>query len=95
MHVSPYSLNNWDYHVLLNCVLQYFLQDIKHYFHYYYFLKTFFLFLFHHKYFLNNRKRIRTKNLMLHAYKIKFMINNVINLGFFVFKFTIKYIYFN
>ena len=23
------------------------------------------------------------------------MINNVINLGFFVFKFTIKYIYFN
>ena len=29
------------------------------------------------KYFLNNRKRIKTKNLMLHAYKIKFMINNV------------------
>ena len=27
------------------------------------------------KYFLNNRKKI--KNLMLHAYKIKFMINNV------------------
>jgi 23S rRNA pseudouridine955/2504/2580 synthase len=29
------------------------------------------------KYFLNNRKRIKPKNLMLHAYKIKFMINNV------------------
>ena len=29
------------------------------------------------KYFLNDRKRIRIKNLMLHAYKIKFMINNV------------------
>ena len=29
------------------------------------------------KYFLNNRKKIRTKGLMLHAYKIKFMINNV------------------
>ncbi len=29
------------------------------------------------KYFLNDRKRIKTKNLMLHAYKIKFMINNV------------------
>ena len=29
------------------------------------------------KYFLNNRKRVRIKNLLLHAYKIKFMINNV------------------
>ena len=29
------------------------------------------------KYFLNDRKRLRIKNLMLHAYKIKFMINNV------------------
>ena len=29
------------------------------------------------KYFLNNRKRLKTKNFMLHAYKIKFMINNV------------------
>ena len=29
------------------------------------------------KYFLNNRKRLKIKNLMLHAYKIKFMINNV------------------
>ena len=29
------------------------------------------------KYFLNNFKKIRVKNLMLHAYKIKFMINNV------------------
>jgi len=29
------------------------------------------------KYFLNNRKRIKIKNLMLHAYKIKFMINNI------------------
>ena len=29
------------------------------------------------KYFLNNRKRIKTKNLMLHSYKIKFMINNI------------------
>jgi len=29
------------------------------------------------KYFLNDRKRIKTKDLMLHAYKIKFMINNV------------------
>jgi len=29
------------------------------------------------KYFLTNRKRIKNKNLMLHAYKIKFMINNV------------------
>ena len=29
------------------------------------------------KYFLNNIKRVKTKNLMLHAYKIKFMINNV------------------
>ena len=28
------------------------------------------------KYFLNDRKRIKIKNLMLHAYKIKFMINN-------------------
>ena len=28
------------------------------------------------KYFLNNSKRIKIKNLMLHAYKIKFMINN-------------------
>ena len=27
------------------------------------------------KYFLNNRRKI--KNLMLHAYKIKFMINNI------------------
>jgi 23S rRNA pseudouridine955/2504/2580 synthase len=27
------------------------------------------------KYFINNRKKV--KNLMLHAYKIKFMINNV------------------
>jgi len=26
---------------------------------------------------LNNRKRIKIKNLLLHAYKIKFMINNV------------------
>ena len=29
------------------------------------------------KYFLNNIKRIKTKHLMLHAYKIKFMINNI------------------
>ena len=29
------------------------------------------------KYFLNDRKRINIKNLMLHAYKIKFMINNI------------------
>ena len=29
------------------------------------------------KYFLNNFKRIKIKNLLLHAYKIKFMINNV------------------
>ena len=29
------------------------------------------------KYFLNDRKRIKTKNLMLRAYKIKFMINNI------------------
>ncbi len=29
------------------------------------------------KYFLNNRKRVKIKNLMLHAYKIKFMINNI------------------
>ena len=29
------------------------------------------------KYFLNDRKRLKIKNLMLHAYKIKFMINNV------------------
>jgi len=29
------------------------------------------------KYFLNNRKRMKIKNLMLHAYKIKFMINNI------------------
>tara|TARA_B100000989_G_scaffold100429_1_gene73374 strand:+ start:8846 stop:9745 length:900 start_codon:yes stop_codon:yes gene_type:complete len=29
------------------------------------------------KYFLNNRKRVKTKNFFLHAYKIKFMINNV------------------
>ena len=29
------------------------------------------------KYFINDRKRIKTKNLMLHAYKIKFMINNM------------------
>ena len=29
------------------------------------------------KYFLNDRKRIKFKNLMLHAYKIKFMINNI------------------
>ena len=29
------------------------------------------------KYFLNDRKRIKIKNLMLHAYKIKFMINNM------------------
>ena len=29
------------------------------------------------KYFLNDRKRIKIKNLMLHAYKIKFMINDV------------------
>ncbi len=29
------------------------------------------------KYFLNNIKRIKTKSLMLHAFKIKFMINNV------------------
>ena len=29
------------------------------------------------KYFLNDRKRIKTKDLMLHAYKIKFMINNI------------------
>ena len=29
------------------------------------------------KYFLNDRKKIKIKNLMLHAYKIKFMINNI------------------
>ena len=29
------------------------------------------------KYFLNDRKRKKIKNLMLHAYKIKFMINNI------------------
>ena len=29
------------------------------------------------KYFLTNFKKIKTKNIMLHAYKIKFMINNV------------------
>ena len=29
------------------------------------------------KYFLNDRKRIKNKSLMLHAYKIKFMINNI------------------
>tara|TARA_Y100000768_G_scaffold292604_1_gene226527 strand:+ start:47 stop:946 length:900 start_codon:yes stop_codon:yes gene_type:complete len=29
------------------------------------------------KYFLNDKKRIKNKNLMLHAYKIKFMINNI------------------
>ena len=29
------------------------------------------------KYFLNDRKRIKMKNLMLHAYKIKFMINDI------------------
>ncbi len=29
------------------------------------------------KYFLNTRKRIKIKNLLLHAYKIKFMINNI------------------
>jgi 23S rRNA pseudouridine955/2504/2580 synthase len=29
------------------------------------------------KYFLNDRKRIKIKNLMLHAYRIKFMINNI------------------
>ncbi len=29
------------------------------------------------KYFLNDRKRVKIKNLMLHAYKIKFMINNI------------------
>jgi len=29
------------------------------------------------KYFLNDIKKIKTKHLMLHAYKIKFMINNV------------------
>ena len=29
------------------------------------------------KYFLNDSKRIKIKNLMLHAYKIKFMINNI------------------
>ena len=29
------------------------------------------------KYFLNNRKRIKIKNLLLHAFKIKFMINDV------------------
>ena len=29
------------------------------------------------KYFLNDKKRIKIKSLMLHAYKIKFMINNI------------------
>ena len=29
------------------------------------------------KYFLNDRKKFKFKNLMLHAYKIKFMINNI------------------
>ncbi len=29
------------------------------------------------KYYLNDRKRVKIKNLMLHAYKIKFMINNI------------------
>ena len=28
------------------------------------------------KYFLNDRKRVKIKSLMLHAYKIKFMVNN-------------------
>ena len=40
------------------------------------------------KYFLNNTKRIKTKNLLLHAYKIKFMINNV------QYNFKAKYNYF-
>ena len=29
------------------------------------------------KYFLNNKKKVKIKSLLLHAYKIKFMINNV------------------
>ena len=29
------------------------------------------------KYFLNDRKRLKIRDLMLHAYKIKFMINNI------------------
>ena len=29
------------------------------------------------KYYLNDRKRVKIKNLMLHAYKIKFMINDI------------------
>ncbi len=29
------------------------------------------------KYFINDRKKIKFNNLMLHAYKIKFMINNI------------------
>ena len=29
------------------------------------------------KYFINDRKKIKIKNLLLHAYKIKFMINNI------------------
>ena len=29
------------------------------------------------KYFLNNKKRVKIKNLMLHAYKVKFMINDI------------------
>jgi len=29
------------------------------------------------KYYLNSRKIVKVKNLLLHAYKIKFMINNV------------------
>ena len=29
------------------------------------------------KYFLNDMKRLKIKNLMLHAYKVKFMINNI------------------
>ena len=29
------------------------------------------------KYFLNDRKRVKINNLMLHAYKIKFMIKNI------------------
>ena len=40
------------------------------------------------KYFLNDRKRIKIKNLMLHAYKIKFMINNI------QYNFKAKYNYF-
>ena len=29
------------------------------------------------KYFLNDKKRVKIKNLMLHAYKVKFMINDI------------------